>query len=62
MSGWPQTALSVVSCVGWLLRLTNFGVMDFYRLKNLQADTDMRRGLGGGERGDAPGGRPSSGS
>jgi uncharacterized protein YqfA (UPF0365 family) len=42
-------------------RAGHLGVMDFYRLKNLQADTDMRRGLGGSERGDA-GGRPSSGS
>ena len=40
----------------------NLGVMDYYNLRNVQADTDMRRGLGGGERGDAPGGRPSSGS
>jgi uncharacterized protein YqfA (UPF0365 family) len=46
-------------------RSGNLGVMDYYNLRNLQADTDMRRGLGG-DSGPAPqgprpheGGRPS---
>jgi uncharacterized protein YqfA (UPF0365 family) len=29
------------------LREGNIGVMDYYRLKNIQADTDMRRSIGG---------------
>lgn len=33
----------------------NLGVMDYYNLKNIQADTDMRSSLGeGGAEGDAP--------
>jgi uncharacterized protein YqfA (UPF0365 family) len=31
----------------------SFGVLDYFQLKNLQADTDMRKSLGGGERGEA---------
>ena len=37
----------------------NLGVMDYYNLRNVQADTDMRRSLGGGDRGDAPTKQPS---
>ena len=28
-------------------RAGNLGIMDYYRLRNLEADTDMRRGIGG---------------
>ena len=28
----------------------NLGIMDYYRLKNLQADTDMRKSIGGEEK------------
>jgi uncharacterized protein YqfA (UPF0365 family) len=38
----------------------HLGVMDFYRMKNIQADTDMRRGLGSGPEGETTGGRPPS--
>jgi len=31
------------------LRSGNLGVMDLYRLRNVDADTQMRRGIGGGE-------------
>jgi uncharacterized protein YqfA (UPF0365 family) len=34
-------------------RAGNLGVMDYYQLNNIQADTDMRRGLSGGETKDA---------
>jgi uncharacterized protein YqfA (UPF0365 family) len=30
------------------------GVMDYYNLRNIQADTQMRKSIGGGERGDRP--------
>ncbi len=33
----------------------NLGIMDFYRMKNIQADTKMREGLGGGESKNEPG-------
>ena len=26
----------------------NLGVMDYYKLRNLQSDTDMRKSIGGG--------------
>ena len=29
----------------------HLGVLDYYNLKNVQADTDMRRSLSGGEKG-----------
>ncbi len=29
------------------MRTGTFGVMDYYNLRNIQADTDMRKGLGG---------------
>ena len=32
-------------------RSGNLGIMDYYRMKNIQADTDMRTSLGGGESG-----------
>jgi uncharacterized protein YqfA (UPF0365 family) len=32
-------------------RSGNMGIMDYYRMKNIQADTDMRSSLGGGEHG-----------
>ena len=28
-------------------RKGNLGIMDYYRLRNIQADTDMRRNIGG---------------
>ena len=31
------------------LRDGNLGVMDYYRMENLQSDTDMRRNLLGGD-------------
>ena len=31
----------------------NFGVMDYYRPRNIQADTSMRDAIGGDEKGDA---------
>ncbi len=34
----------------------NIGIMDYYRLKNIQADTTMRDAIGGGEGGSAGGG------
>ena len=30
------------------LREGNLGIMDYYNMKNVQADTEMRRTLGGG--------------
>ena len=31
-------------------RAGNLGIMDYYRLRNIQADTDMRKGIGGEEK------------
>jgi uncharacterized protein YqfA (UPF0365 family) len=37
----------------------HLGVMDYYRLRNIQADTDMRTSIGGGPgSGGAPGNNP----
>lgn len=37
-------------------RRGNMGIMDYYRMKNVQADTMMRESIGGGPGGDAGGG------
>ena len=39
----------------------HLGVMDYYRLKNIQADTDMRSSIGGASVGGSPSG-PIGGS
>ena len=37
-------------------RSGNFGIMDYYRMRNIQADTQMRENIGGGQPGkDTPG-------
>jgi len=36
----------------------HLGVMDYYRLRNIQADTDMRTSIGGGPAAGNPGGNP----
>ena len=37
----------------------NLGIMDYYRMRNIQADTDMRRGIGGTDEDDGSTGAPS---
>jgi uncharacterized protein YqfA (UPF0365 family) len=39
----------------------HLGVMDYYRLKNIQADTEMRSSIGGSSLGASPAGNPSGG-
>ncbi|MDR0450397.1 MAG: flotillin-like protein FloA [Treponema sp.] len=39
----------------------HLGVMDYYRLKNIQADTDMRASIGGSSPGTSPAGNSSGG-
>jgi uncharacterized protein YqfA (UPF0365 family) len=41
------------------LKSGNLGVMDLYRLRNIQADTDMRQGIAGGGSGPGQGDVPS---
>jgi uncharacterized protein YqfA (UPF0365 family) len=36
-------------------RSGNLGVMDYYRMKNIQADTGMRESIAGGSSGGGPG-------
>ena len=42
-------------------RQGNLGIMDYYRMKNIQADTGMRDSIGGSGPTGAPGGRSSGG-
>ena len=35
-------------------RSGNLGVMDYYNLRNIEADTDMRMAIGGGPAGETP--------
>ena len=39
----------------------HLGVMDYYRLRNIQADTDMRSSIGGSTTGGPAGGAPTGG-
>jgi uncharacterized protein YqfA (UPF0365 family) len=39
-------------------RSGNLGIMDYYRMKNIQADTGMRESIGGSGPTSAPGGKP----
>jgi len=39
-------------------RQGNLGIMDYYRMKNIQADTGMRESIGGSGPTGAPGGKP----
>ena len=41
------------------LREGNIGVLDYYNLKNVEADTQMRTSIGGGQTGDEGGQEPS---
>jgi uncharacterized protein YqfA (UPF0365 family) len=45
-------------------RAGHLGIMDYYRMRNIQADTDMRNSIGGqgDEQGGEPGGEPGGGS
>ena len=42
-------------------RSGNLGVMDYYRLRNIQADTSMRDSIGGGGSGGSSGGGTTGG-
>ncbi|NQT52619.1 flotillin-like FloA family protein, partial [bacterium] len=44
----------VPKAIAQAFREGNLGILDYYRLKNIQADTTMRDAIGGGE--DASGG------
>ena len=46
----------VPKAIAQALREGNLGVMDLYRLRNIQADTQMRDGIGGGKSGPGSGG------
>ena len=41
-------------------RSGNLGIMDYYGMQNIQADTRMRGSIAGGERGDEEGGAPGA--
>lgn len=43
---------SIPMAIAEAFRSGNLGVMDYYNLRNIQADTQMRRAIGGGEDGD----------
>jgi len=44
----------VPKAIAQAFREGNLGIMDYYRLKNISADTDMRKAIGGGEGGTSP--------
>jgi uncharacterized protein YqfA (UPF0365 family) len=45
-------------------RVGHLGVMDYYRMRNIEADTDMRNSIGGqgDQQGEQPGGEPGGGT
>ena len=44
-----RTRQGCLSYNGQAFREGNLGIMDYYRMKNLAADTDMRSKIAGGE-------------
>jgi uncharacterized protein YqfA (UPF0365 family) len=46
----------VPKAVAQAFREGNLGVMDYWRIKNIQADTNMRQSIGGEEEGGEAGG------
>lgn len=58
-----EAEAAIPQAIAEAFRNGNLGVMDYYRLNNLKADTEMRSAISGGVAPDAPpgGGSPSSG-
>ena len=44
----------IPQAISHAFRSGNIGIMDYYNLRNVQADTDMRNSIGGGATGDEP--------
>ena len=56
-----EAEAQIPKAIAGAFRDGHLGVMDYYNLRNLQADTDMRNSIGGGgSRGDEP--NPEGGS
>jgi uncharacterized protein YqfA (UPF0365 family) len=53
-----EAEASIPQAIAEAFRNGNLGVMDYYRLNNLKADTDMRSAISGGVAPDAQGGTP----
>ena len=43
-----EAEAEVPQAIAEAFRSGNLGVMDYYNIRNIQADTDMRRTIGGG--------------
>jgi len=53
-----EAEASIPLAIAEAFRSGNLGVMDYYKLKNLQADTGMRDAIGGSVEPGAPGEGP----
>ena len=45
----------IPKAIAGAVRSGNLGIMDYYSLRNLQADTDMRKSLSGEDESNLPG-------
>ena len=43
-----EAEASVPQAIAEAFRTGHLGVMDYYRMRNIQADTEMRQSIGGG--------------
>ncbi len=56
-----EAEAQVPQAIAESFRSGNLGVMDYYRMQNIQADTDMRDSISGSDKGSSSGKKPSGG-
>jgi uncharacterized protein YqfA (UPF0365 family) len=56
-----EAEAQVPQAIAESFRSGNLGVMDYYRMQNIQADTDMRESISGNDRGTSSGKKSSGG-
>lgn len=56
-----EAEAQVPQAIAESFRSGNLGIMDYYRMQNIQADTDMRDSISGSDKGSSSGKKPSGG-
>jgi len=56
-----EAEAQVPQAIAESFRSGNLGIMDYYRMQNIQADTDMRDSISGSDKGSSGGKKPSGG-
>ncbi|PTB90581.1 hypothetical protein C9994_17160, partial [Marivirga lumbricoides] len=56
-----EAEAQVPQAIAESFRNGNLGIMDYYRMKNIQADTDMRESISGADKGGSSRKKPDTG-